>query len=279
MYFVTNLEIMELKLTKPLAFFDLETTGINIVQDRIVEISIVKVMPDGSETVITQRINPLIPIPEDASKIHGITDEDVKDKPTFKDVAGDIATFLTDCDLAGYNLIKFDVPLLLEEFFRADIDFGLKNRRVVDVQNIFHKMEQRTLVAAYKYYCNKELTDAHSAEADTKATYEVLKAQLDKYAGVEYKDKEGLVSTPVVNNIDALSEFSYFTKNADMVGQIIFDDNGDEVFNFGKYKGKKVEDIFKKEPQYYDWMMKSDFPSYTKKVITGIKLRGFNLGK
>ena len=270
---------MELKLTKPLAFFDLETTGINIVQDRIVEISIVKIMPDGSETVITQRINPLIPIPETASKIHGITDEDVKDKPTFKDVAGDIANFLTDCDLAGYNLIKFDVPLLLEEFFRADIDFGLKNRRVVDVQNIFHKMEQRTLVAAYKYYCNKELLEAHSAEADTKATFEVLKAQLDKYEGVEYKDKEGSISKPIVNNVEALSEFSYFTKNADMVGQIIFDDQGDEVFNFGKHKGKKVEDIFAKEPQYYDWMMKSDFPSYTKKVITGIKLRGFNIGK
>lgn len=267
---------MELKLTKPLAFFDLETTGLNIVKDRIVEISIIKVNVDNSIEEKTRRINPTIPIPAESTAIHGIKDEDVKDCPTFAVVSKSLAGFLANCDLAGYNSNKFDIPLLAEEFYRAGVDFELKNRKFIDVQNIFHKMEQRTLVAAYKFYCKKDLTNAHSADADTFATFEVLKAQLDKYKDVEFKDREGNISYPVVNDINALSKFTTMNKNADLVGQIIFNDKNIEVFNFGKYRGKSVEDVFKKEPSYYDWMMKSDFPISTKNLITAIKLRGFN---
>jgi len=267
---------MELNLSRPLAFFDLETTGINVTKDRIVEISILKAEPNGKTETKTLRINPTIPIPPVVTAIHGITDDDVKDCPTFKEVAPMLAHFLLNCDLAGYNSNKFDIPLLIEEFLRADTDFDINGRRLVDVQNIFHKMESRTLSAAYKFYCHKELIGAHGAQADTLATYEILKAQLDRYQNVEYTDSKGGNSCPIVNDIKALHEFSYNSKNADLAGHIVFNDNGLEIFNFGKHKGSLVSEIFKKEPSYYDWMMKAEFPLSTKKVITAIKLRGFN---
>lgn len=269
---------MELKLKRPIAFFDLETTGIKVATDRIVEISIVKIHPNGKKEVKTRRVNPEIPIPKETSEIHGIYDEDVKDEPTFKQIARSLDAFIQNCDLAGYNSNKFDVPLLAEEFLRAGIDFDVENRNLVDVQNIFHKMEQRTLVAAYKFYCQKDLTNAHSAEADTTATYEVLEAMLDKYDGVEFVDKKGNVSQPVVNDIKALSEFSTVNRNVDLIGHIVLNENDEEVFNFGKNKGRLVSEVFTKEPSYYDWMMKGQFPEYTKKVITKIKLKSASQG-
>lgn len=269
---------MELKLKRPIAFIDLETTGIKVATDRIVEISIVKIHPNGNKDVKTRRINPEIPIPAETSEIHGIYDEDVKDEPTFKQMARSLDEFLTNCDLAGYNSNKFDIPLLAEEFLRAGIDFEIENRSLVDVQNIFHKMEQRTLVAAYKFYCQKELVNAHSAEADTLATYEILEAMLDKYEGVEFKDKKGNVSKPVVNDIKALSAFSTVNRNVDLIGHIVLNDDDKEVFNFGKYKGRLVSDVFTKEPSYYDWMIRGQFPEYTKKVITKLKLKSANKG-
>lgn len=251
---------MELKLKNPLVFIDLETTGIDVVNDRIIEISILKIEPGGKESSYTFRVNPTIPIPEAARNIHGISDEDVKDEPKFSEIAKTIAKIMEGCDLAGYNSNKFDIPLLAEEFLRADVDFDLKKRKFIDVQVIFHKMEQRTLAAAYKFYCAKELEDAHSAEADVKATYEILKAQLDRYNELE-------------NDIDYLYDFSAHNKNADLVGRIIYNDKNEEVFNFGKYKGKKVEDVLEKDPGYYGWILNSDFPLFTKKVMTAIKLR------
>ena len=269
---------MELNLTKPLAFFDLETTGISVAEDRIVEISVVKVYPDGKTDVYTKLINPTIPIPPKSTEIHNITDEMVKNSPTFKEIAKELNSFFGNSDLAGYNSNKFDIPLLVEEFLRADTDFDLKNRKFIDVQNIFHKMEPRNLKAAYKFYCEKELSGHHSAEADAMATYEILKAQLDRYKGVKIKDKDGQTIEPIVNDVTELSAFSEEHNSADLVGHIIFNDNKQEVFNFGKHKGKPVEQIFAKEPSYYDWMMKSAFPLSTKKVITSIKLRQFNKG-
>ncbi len=270
---------MELNLNRPLAFFDLETTGLSVSADRIIEISILKANPDGSKKILTKKINPGRPIPPESTAIHGISDEDVKDAPTFAEAGNELNRFLNNCDLAGYNCIKFDIPFLVEEFYRNEINFELKGRKFIDIQNIFHKMEQRTLSAAYKFYCNKELINAHSAEADTIATYEILKAQLDRYTKTEYKDRNGKISIPVKNDMQALHEFSYQTKNVDLIGHIIYNDKNVEVFNFGKHKGKAVEDLFKKEPSYYDWMMKSEFPLSTKKVITAIKLRGFNQGQ
>lgn len=267
---------MELNLEKPLLFFDLETTGVQVGSDHIIEICLLKVFPDHTVDTRTYRIRPVdqqgktVHIPEVTTAVHGITDEDVADKPTFSQLADELLQFIADADLAGYNSNKFDVPLLVEEFLRVGKDFDLSCRRLLDVQNIFHKMEQRTLVAAYKFYCGKDLVDAHSAEADTMATYEVLKAQLDKYNGIEYRDSFGYISTPVVNNVDALSEFSTASQHADLVGHLGYDVKRREVFNFGKHKGKRVEDIFEQEPSYYDWMMKSDFPLSTKKVITDI---------
>lgn len=249
---------MNLKLTKPLAFFDLETTGLNIASDRIVEISIVKVMPNGDKEIKTKLINPTIPISKEASAVHGITDEDVKDKATFKEVANELNEFIKDCDLAGYNSNKFDIPLLAEEFLRANIDFEVTNRNLVDVQNIFHKMEQRTLSAAYQFYCNKDLTNAHSAEADTTATFEILEAQLEKYSELQ-------------PDTTYLSDFSSVTKNVDLLGRIVYNAKDIEVFNFGKHKGKPVVEILEKEPGYYSWMMNGDFPLYTKKKLTEIK--------
>lgn len=254
---------MELNLSRPIAFFDLETTGINISTDRIVEISIVKVLPEGEEEWYTKRVNPEMPINPSAIAIHGISDEDIKDAPTFKDLAKELEIFLEGCDLAGYNAIKFDIPVLAEEFLRADVDFDMKKRKFVDVQVIFHKMEQRTLGAAYKFYCNKTLENAHSAEADTAATYEILKSQLEHYEKLP-------------NDINKLSDFSSYNKIADLAGRIIFDKEGVETFNFGKHKGKSVVQVLKEEPSYFNWMMKGDFPLYTKKVLTEIRLRSFN---
>jgi len=252
---------MELILKNPIVFFDLEATGLNIAEDRIVEISLLKVNVDGSEELKTYRINPEIPIPKKVTDIHGITDDDIKNAPTFKEVASEIARFIKGCDLGGYNSNKFDIPLLAEEFLRAGVDIDLKKRKFVDVQTIFFKMEKRDLKSAYKFYLDKELKNSHSAEADTAATYEILKAQLERY------------EPELKNEIDYLSGFSAFNKNADFVGRIIFNDKNEEVFNFGKYKGKKVEEVLEKDPGYYGWMMNGDFPRYTKKVLTEIKLR------
>ena len=257
---------MQLNLKNPIVFFDLETTGINIATDRIVEISILKINTDGTEESKTFRINPEMPIPKKASDIHGILDADVADAPTFKEVARQLAAFMEGCDIAGYNSNKFDIPLLAEEFIRAEVNFDMTKRKFIDVQTIFHKMEKRTLEAAYQFYCDKNLDDAHSAEADTRATYEVLKAQLDRYKNLK-------------NDIEWLSKFSAHNNNADFAGRIIFNDKGEEVFNFGKYKGQKVTDVLEKDPGYYGWMMNGDFPLFTKKVLTNIKLRNaFNKG-
>lgn len=264
---------MELNLTRPLAFIDLETTGIKVATDRIVEICILRLEPDNSTNITTRRINPEMDIPPDSTAIHGITNEDVKDCPTFRVVAHELDRILHACDLAGYNSNHFDIPLLVEEFLRVGVDFDLRGRRLVDIQNIFHRMEPRNLAAAYQFYCEKELIHAHSAEADTIATYEILKAQLDRYKEKEIKDHDGNVTIPVVNDIKALSEFSSQSKNVDLVGHIVFNARQVEVFNFGKHKGKAVSDVFKTEPSYYDWIMKSEFPMYTKKVVTLIKLR------
>lgn len=269
---------MELNLGKPIIFFDLETTGINVAKDRIVEIACIKIYPDGKEETLEQRINPEMHIPAETSEIHGIYDEDVKFKPTFKEFVSELLQFIGNADLAGYNSNRFDVPLLVEEILRVGADIDMKSRKMLDVQNIFMRMEQRTLSAAHKFYLNEELVDAHSALADTTATYKVLKAQLDRYNGVEFTDRGGEISKPVVNDISVLSEFSSFNKNADLMGQIIFDENNEEIFNFGKYKGRIVSEVFEREPQYYEWMMKADFPKYTKKILTAIKLRSFNGG-
>ncbi len=253
---------MELNLKNPIVFFDLETTGINVASDRIVEISWLKIQADGQETSYTQRINPTILIDPKAIAIHGITDEDVKDMPTFKEIAKNLAKELEGCDLAGYNSNKFDIPLLAEEFLRAEVDFDMSKRKFVDVQVIFHKMEQRTLSAAYKFYCQKELENAHSAEADTRATYEILKSQIDRYNELE-------------NSVEFLSGFSTQNRNVDFAGRIILNDKDEEVFNFGKYKGEPVESVLQKDPGYFSWILKGDFPLYTKNVLTKIKLRAF----
>jgi len=264
---------MLLQLKNPIVFLDLETTGINIATDRIVEIALIKVNVDGSEEEKLFRINPEMPIPEEASKIHGIYNKDVENEPTFKEVAKTLAKFLEGCDLGGFNSTRFDIPLLAEEFLRADVDIDLKKHKFVDVQAIFHKMEKRTLAAAYKFYCDKELTDAHSAMADTKATYEVLKAQLDRYQDVEFEESNGKKTVPIVNDMAKLSEFSSFTRNVDFVGRIVYDENGVEVFNFGKNKGVPVEKVLKEQPGYFGWMINSEFPLYTKKVLTRLRLK------
>ena len=251
---------MKLSLRRPIIFFDLETTGTDTSSDRIVEISMVKVAPDGEKTIKTRRINPQMPIPAEATAVHNITDEDVKDCPTFKQIARSLKEFMEGCDFGGFNSNRFDLPVLAEEFLRAGVDIDLRNRKYVDVQNIFHKKEERTLVAAYRFYCNKDLEAAHSAEADTLATYEVLLSQLERYDDLE-------------NNIDFLAEYSSRAKFADFAGRIGYNEAGEEIFTFGKYRDQSVAEVFKKEPSYYEWMMKGDFPQYTKKVITEIKLR------
>jgi DNA polymerase-3 subunit epsilon len=259
--------IMKLNLKNPLVFFDLETTGTNINSDRIVEICYLKVHPNGNEESKTLRINPEMHIPEEASAIHGIYDEDIKDCPTFKDVAKKIAADIEGCDLAGFNSNRFDIPVLAEEFLRAGVDIDLMKRKFIDVQVIYHKMEQRTLSAAYKFYCDKNLEDAHTAEADTRATYEVLKAQLDRYADT------------LKNDINFLSEYSCHTKNVDFAGRIVYNDQGVEVFNFGKYRGVPVKEILQKDPGYYSWIIQGDFTLNTKNVLTKIRLRETGLLK
>ena len=263
---------MNLNLRNPLVFIDLETTGMNIATDRIVEVGMVKVHPDRSEEEKIYRINPEMPIPERASRIHGIYDADVKDAPVFREVARILAKFLEGCDLAGFNSNRFDIPLLAEEFIRADVDIDLKRKKFIDVQAIYHKMEKRTLAAAYAFYCGKELVDAHSAIADSRATYEVLKAQLDKYRNEEYEDPDGNKFIPIVNDTEKLSLFSAYDRNVDYVGRIVYDENGVEVFNFGKNKGQPVEKVLREQPGYYGWILNGEFPLYTKKVLTRIKL-------
>lgn len=252
---------MKLNLKRPIVFFDLETTGTNITNDRIVEISVVKVLPDGSEIVKTRRINPGCPIPAEATAVHHITDEDVKNEPEFRKVARSLADFFAGCDIAGFNSNRFDIPLLDQEFQRAGVDFDFSKARFVDVQTIFHKKEQRTLVAAYKFYCGKDLGDeAHSAAGDTMATYEVLKAQLDRYEDLP-------------NDIEALSEFSSQNRNVDFMGRLIYDEQRREVINFGKYKGRLAEEVLKNDPGYYSWIMQGDFTKNTKDAFTRIRLR------
>ncbi|MBE6280907.1 MAG: 3'-5' exonuclease [Bacteroides sp.] len=258
---------MKLNLKNPLVFFDLETTGTNINLDRIVEICYLKVYPNGNESSKTLRINPEMHIPEQASAVHGIYDDDVMDCPTFKEVAKEIANDIEGCDLAGFNSNRFDIPLLVEEFLRVGVDIDLNKRKFIDVQVIYHKLEQRTLSAAYKFYCGKNLEDAHTAEADTRATYEVLKAQLDHYPEV------------LENDVKFLSEYSCFTKNVDFAGRIVYDDNGVEVFNFGKYKGIPVLDVLQRDPGYYGWILNGDFTLNTKNVLTKIRLRGLGLAR
>ena len=254
---------MKLNLKNPIVFFDLETTGTNINSDRIVEICYLKVYPNGNEESKTLRINPEMLIPAESSAVHGIYDADVADCPTFKEVAKSIANDIEGCDLAGFNSNRFDIPVLAEEFLRAGVDIDLNKRKFVDVQTIFHKMEQRTLAAAYKFYCDKSLENAHTAEADTMATYEVLKAQLDRYPELQ-------------NDINFLSQYSSYTNNVDFAGRMVYNDKGEEVINFGKYKGRLVEEVLKNDPGYYSWIMNGDFPLNTKKILTEIKLRGFN---
>ena len=251
---------MKLNLKRPIVFFDLETTGVDTAKDRIVEISMVKVMPDGDEITRTRLINPQMHIPEQATAIHGIKDENVANEPTFAQIAKSLAQFIEGCDFGGFNSNRFDLPMLVEEFLRAGVDVDFKKRKFVDVQNIFHKMEQRTLSAAYKFYCQKDLENAHSAEADTLATYEILLGQLSRYADT------------LENDVKKLAEFSTKTKLVDYAGRIVLNEKEVPVINFGKHKGKPVEDVFRTEPSYYSWMMNGDFTLDTKKVITEIKL-------
>ena len=251
---------MELKLEKPIVFFDLETTGINIATDKIVEISILKVFPNGNKESKTWLVNPEVEIPKEAADIHGITNEKVVTEPTFKELAPQVSKMIVGCDLAGFNSNRFDIPLLAEELMRAGIDFDMNDRKAIDVQVIFHKKEQRTLSAGYQFYCGKELEGAHGAEADTNATYEILLAQLEKYDDIE-------------NSVAALSEFSSHTKRADFAGFILYNEDEKEVFSFGKYKNRTVEEVLRENPGYNNWIQNADFPLYTKKVLQGIKDR------
>ena len=252
---------MQLNLKRPIVFFDIESTGLNVATDRIVELCVVKVLPNGDTEIKTRRVNPTIPISPEAQAVHGISNDDVKDCPTFKSIAKSLANYLEGCDFAGYNSLKFDIPMLAEEFLRADIDFDFRKKYLVDVQNIFHKMEQRTLSAAYKFYCEKELENAHSAQADTVATYEILKAQLDRYPQT------------LQNDVKMLAEFSTKSKMVDYAGRIVYNDKAVPVFNFGKHKGKPVTEVFASEPSYYSWMMNGDFTLDTKKILTDIRLK------
>ena len=254
---------MELNLNKPICFFDLETTGIDVAKDRIVEISILKIFPNGNKESKTWLVNPEMSIPKEVIAVHGITNEKVANEPTFSVLAPTVYNMIKDSDLGGYNSDRFDIPLLAEELLRAGIDFDMKNRVAVDVQTIFHKMEERTLSAALKFYCGKSLENAHSAAADTMATYEILKSQLERYP-------------ELVNDMKSLSEFTTRKKIADFAGMIAFDKDGDEMFAFGKHKGVKVDKVLETEPGYFSWMQNADFPLYTKKVLTAIKLRKLN---
>lgn len=267
---------MKLNLKKPIVFFDLEATGMRTNTDKIVEYCFIKVFPDGSEEVKSSKINPEIPISVETSIIHGIYDEDVKDAPTFKEVAKELDKFIGDSDLGGYNLLLFDIPMLVEEFLRAGVDFDIDKKHIVDSQKIFYMMQPRTLTAAYKFFCDKDLEDAHSAEADTRATLDVFKGQVKMYDGQVIKDKKGKEIIPVKNDVEHIHK-STLSNIVDLAGRIIYNDEGVEVFNFGKFKGQPVESVLKKERGYYDWMMNGDFPLHTKKALTRIKLRSANL--
>ena len=251
---------MKLKLSRPLVFLDIESTGLSVTADRIVELSMVKVMPDGSEVVHTMRFNPTIPISAEASAVNGIKDEDVADCPTFKEKAHDVYAFIERCDLAGFNSNYYDIPLLAEELLRAGIDFRVENHRLIDVQTIFHKMEQRTLAAAYKFYCGKRLEGAHTAEADTKATYEVLMAQLDHYADLQ-------------NDVAFLADFSKRGMNVDLAGRIVMNDKGEEVVNFGKHKGRTIRELVRRDPAFFGWVQQGDFPQDTKRAFLRLRLK------
>lgn len=245
---------MQLNLKRPIVFFDLETTGINIMTDRIVEVSLLKVFPDGTTDVRSHRLNPTVPIPAESTAVHHITDDDVRECPTFADMAVELHEFFEGCDIAGFNSNKFDVPMLIEEFGRCGLSFDVDGRKFIDVQNIFHKKEQRTLVAAYRFYCGRELEGAHSALADTRATYEVLLGQLEKYDDLD-------------NDVDALAEYSRQGRNLDLAGRIVLNDNDQPIFNFGKHKGKPVEEVFRREPGFFTWILSGDFPKNTKDVV------------
>ena len=266
---------MYLHLKNPLVFFDLETTGTNISKDKIVEFAAVKVLPDGNKNTLVQLINPLIPIPPEVTLIHGISDEDVKEAPPFKNVAKELARFFEGCDLAGFNIIKFDVPLLVEEFLRAGVDFEISTKKLLDAQKIFHLMEKRNLASAYKFYCNKDLHGAHSALTDTMATVEVFEQQIKKYEGMAVTDLKGDQIGIIENEMGILHELTNLNM-VDLAGRIVYNEKQEEIFNFGKHKGKRVIDVFKNEPTYYDWMLNGDFPLDTKRKLTQIKLRSFN---
>lgn len=269
---------MQLNLRKPLVIFDLETTGVNIAKDRIVELAVVKIMPDGTISTKPEKpgadnrylVNPEMPIPAESSAVHGIYDDHVKDAPTFRQISKGLFKFLHDCDLGGFNSNKFDIPLLAEEFMRVGIDFSTEGRNLIDVQTIFHIMEQRTLKAAYKFYCDKTLDDAHEALPDTMATFEVFKSQVERYQGMDVIDAKGNVLPTFTNDMDVLHTFRQRGRNVDFMGRFVYDDNDVPVFNFGKYKGQSVAEVLKGNPGYYNWMMDGDFPRYTKKVLTEI---------
>lgn len=266
---------MKLNLKNPLAFFDLETTGINISSDRIVEISVLKISPNGEEERRTDLINPGMPIPPESSMIHGIYDKDVENAPSFREIAKNLANFLKGCDLAGFNILKFDVPMLVEEFLRADVSFDISKRKLLDAQKIFHLMEKRNLSAAYKFYCNKTLDNAHSAEADTQATYEIFKRQIELYNGQTVEDMQGNKLGVIENDMDTIHNIT-FQNVVDLAGRMVLNEEGIEIFNFGKHKGKSVAEVLDKEPMYYDWIQKNDFTLDTKRKLTEIKLRQFN---
>jgi DNA polymerase-3 subunit epsilon len=265
---------MHLNLRNSIAFFDLEATGINVSTDRIVEISIVKLHPDGGQEILTRRVNPVIPIPLESSLIHGIYDKDVKNEPTFKDLAKEFQLFFGQADLAGFNVLKYDIPLLVEEFLRAGIDFDLEKRNLLDAQKIFFLMEKRNLTAAYQFYCGRKLENAHSAEADTLATLDVFKAQIERYLGEEVEDLQGNKVGVFENDMKKIHELVN-EKMVDLAGRFVFNNDGQEIFNFGKHKGKTIEQVFKEEPGYYDWMMRGDFALDTKRKLTQVKLKGF----
>lgn len=250
----------KLQLERPIVFFDIESTGVDPVKDRIIELSMLRITPEGVETSLRVLVHPEMSIPAESTAVHGISDEDVAGKPTFKEVATQVASFMEDCDLGGYNCLRFDIPMLAEEFYRAEVPVDLKSRKVIDVQVIFHEREQRTLTAAYSYYCGKELENAHSADADTRATYEVLLGQLEMY-----DDLPGSVA--------GLHEYTHFGKNVDFAGRFVYDDEGRELFNFGKYRGRPVEEVLTREPSYFDWMMRGDFAKDTLYSLMQIKKR------
>ncbi len=266
---------MYLKITRPIAVFDLETTGTNAITDRIVEVAIIKIMPNQTRLEKNLRINPQVPIPEEVSKIHGIYNKDVRHAPTFKDMATELNEFLVDCDLAGYNVLRFDIPILIEEFLRAGIEFHIDNRRIIDVQKLFHLMEKRTLSAAYLYYCDKKLEEAHSAMGDTVATLEILDAQIKRYENQMAYDNLGNEMEIIKNNVQQLHTLCK-SNQVDLAGRMIYNDKGEEVLNFGKHKGKKVSEVLDREPGFYDWVMRGDFALDTKRKLTQIRLR--NIG-